>query len=346
MFNSADLITRPEQKELCTVMKPPTPVDELLRLETLRNLKILDTNPEERFDRITRLAKTLFDTPIVLVSLVDEDRQWFKSRQGLDVTETPREISFCGHAIVDEEPMVVTDASNDERFADNPLVAEDPNIRFYAGYPLNGPGGHKVGTLCLIDEKPRDMTETELTLLKELAGLVEEELVVADLMHVDATTGLSNRSGLTIVADHLLAMCGRNSVPASLLLLHHINFDFVSMSQGSDEADRAAVEIAQLLLATFRESDIVGRLSPDVYAVLLTGTQHDEIENICKRFMRRIEERNYKSDDSNAIEIESCAVKYNKEKHDTTEALLEDAEAALEDAALDATARTLVRSSG
>ena len=118
------------------MIKPPTPVDELMRLETLRNLKILDTESEERFDRVTRLARRVFGTPIALVSLVDNDRQWFKSRQGIEVSETSREISFCGHAILDDEVMVVRDAHDDERFADNPLVTSDPSIRFYAGYPL------------------------------------------------------------------------------------------------------------------------------------------------------------------------------------------------------------------
>ena len=108
------------------MITPPTPVDELLRLETLRNLKILDTNPEERFDRVTRLARRIFGTPIALVSLVDTDRQWFKSRQGLDAVETPRDISFCGHAILSDEIMVVNDAHEDERFSDNPLVTGDP----------------------------------------------------------------------------------------------------------------------------------------------------------------------------------------------------------------------------
>ena len=112
------------------MITPATPVDELLRLETLRNLKILDTDPEERFDRVTRLAKRIFGTEIALVSLVDGDRQWFKSSQGIEVTETPRDVSFCGHAILDDEVMIVNDTHTDDRFRDNPLVTTDPSIRF------------------------------------------------------------------------------------------------------------------------------------------------------------------------------------------------------------------------
>ncbi|MBT8100489.1 MAG: diguanylate cyclase [Gammaproteobacteria bacterium] len=326
------------------MIKPPTPVDELLRLETLRNLKILDTDPEERFDRITRLAKTLFNTPIALVSLVDADRQWFKSRQGLSARQTPREISFCGHAILNKEPLVVSDAQDDERFADNPLVTEDPNIRFYAGCPLSGPGGHKVGTLCLIDEKPRGMTKDELNLLKELGRLVEEELVVADFLKVDPATGISNRAGFAMVADHLLSMCARNRVPASILLLHNINHEFISMANGGDESDRVAIEITQLILATFHDSDVVGRLSHDLFAVLVTGTQHHDIGTISDQFLTRVDERNSRSGDDYPIEIESCAIKYDKKLHESTESLIENAESVLEDIALDATGKTLLSS--
>ena len=128
---------------------PPLPPDESARIEALRALDVLDTQTEERFDRITRIAKNLFGVSIALVGLVDEHRQWFKSRQGLEASETPRDISFCGHAILGEEIFVVPDASLDPRFSDNPLVTGEPKIRFYAGYPLALPSGCKVGTLCI-----------------------------------------------------------------------------------------------------------------------------------------------------------------------------------------------------
>ncbi|NNC65016.1 MAG: GAF domain-containing protein, partial [Gammaproteobacteria bacterium] len=135
------------------MLKAPTPIGETVRLCSLQNLKVLDTLPEERFDRITRLVARVFDVPIALVSLVDVDRQWFKSRHGLDADETPREISFCGHAILEEKTFVVHDAAKDERFVDNPLVTGGPKIRFYAGHPVHSPQGTRIGTLCLIDRK-------------------------------------------------------------------------------------------------------------------------------------------------------------------------------------------------
>ena len=158
-------------------MKTPcTPDNEKARLQALHDLNILDTKIEKRFDRLTRIAKSYFNVPIALVSLVDAERQWFKSRQGLDATETHRDISFCGHAILGDEVFCIPDTLEDERFNDNPLVTADPNIRFYAGAPLHTINSLRIGTLCIIDDKPRDFTKEELSVLRDLADTVEAEL--------------------------------------------------------------------------------------------------------------------------------------------------------------------------
>jgi PAS domain S-box-containing protein len=146
------------------------------RLQALHNLEVLDTPHEERFDRITRLAQTIFSVPIVLVSLIDENRQWFKSCQGLDATETARGISFCGHAILAHDVFVIEDATLDARFADNPLVTGGPLIRFYAGAPLRLNSGHAAGTLCVISPKPRSFSDHDRKTLTELAAIVVQEL--------------------------------------------------------------------------------------------------------------------------------------------------------------------------
>ncbi len=164
------------------MIPPPVPPDEAQRLAALHALRILDTPPEERFDRITRLAQRLFDVPIALISLVDASRQWFKSRVGLDDEQTPREISFCGYAILGRGAFVVPDARVDPRFSDNPLVTGEPAIRFYAGWPLVDPAGQALGTLCLIDRRPRAMNETDLQVLRDLASLAEQELTNRELL--------------------------------------------------------------------------------------------------------------------------------------------------------------------
>jgi diguanylate cyclase (GGDEF)-like protein/PAS domain S-box-containing protein len=158
------------------VIAPQIPVDESRRLAALLDLAVLDTEAEERFDRLTRLAARILDVPIALVSLIDADRQWFKSRVGLADTETSRDVSFCGHAVLHDELFVVTDATQDERFVDNPLVVSDPSIRFYAGRPLHAALGERVGTLCVIDRQPRDLTPEDRQVIEDLAELVEREL--------------------------------------------------------------------------------------------------------------------------------------------------------------------------
>jgi phosphoserine phosphatase RsbU/P len=171
----------------------PIPEEEAARLEALHALELLDTPPEERFDRITRLLTLVLKVPMAYISLVDADRQWFKSSCGLNTTETPRAVSFCGHAIVSDEPMVIPDAAEDERFRDNPLVTGDPHIRFYAGYPLTGPGGHKVGTLCIADRRPRTLRAGELEALGEMARVVEREMGLVEVVHLQRDLIASQR---------------------------------------------------------------------------------------------------------------------------------------------------------
>jgi type IV pilus assembly protein PilB len=158
------------------VMRPRTPADEVDRLADLRSTGILDTPPEERFDRLTRKAAEHFGVPLSMVSLVDADRQWWKSHHGTDGTGTPRDVSFCGHAVLEEDVFVVEDAYLDARFVDNPLVTGDSQVRFYAGYPMKGAGGHHVGAFCIVDHKPRHMSAEDVRVLEELGREAEAEL--------------------------------------------------------------------------------------------------------------------------------------------------------------------------
>jgi serine phosphatase RsbU (regulator of sigma subunit) len=147
------------------------------RVRAVHDLEVLDTPPEDRFDRVVRLAQRLFDVPMVAVNLIDADRQWAKAGIGVDV-ETPRSTSFCSHAIEQGETMVISDARSDSRFRANPLVTGDPHIRFYAGHPLTAPGGQRVGALCIVDDKPRELDDAQVRLLADLAGWVERELAI------------------------------------------------------------------------------------------------------------------------------------------------------------------------
>jgi serine/threonine-protein kinase len=157
-------------------MKPPVPTDDAERVAKLHALGVLDTAPESAFDDIVRLASFISGAPMALVSLVDADRQWFKARVGLAAAETPRDHAFCAHAINEPTPLVVEDALADERFADSPLVQDDPHIRFYAGIPLHVDSGSAIGTLCVMDSVPRKLSPDQLAALSSLANQVVKEL--------------------------------------------------------------------------------------------------------------------------------------------------------------------------
>jgi adenylate cyclase len=164
------------------MQKAPNPHDERERLAALYKLNILDTKPEERFDRITNLVKLIFEVPITYVAMIDANRQWFKSSCGLSSSETPREVSFCSHTILRDDALIIRDALADARFSDSPLVTEEPHIRFYAGCPLRSAGGHKVATLCIADHTPREFRDEQRDLLLNLGRLVEDQFKLEDVL--------------------------------------------------------------------------------------------------------------------------------------------------------------------
>ena len=184
------------------------PLDDEARVAALRRLRILDTPYEERFDRIARVAAATFGVPIALVSLVDANRQWFKACLGLEDRETPRGVSFCAHALLGEDLLVIEDASADPRFADNPLVTGELNVRFYAGRVVRGPSGHKLGTLCILDRLPRSLSDRERGVLEDLGAWVEQELAHAGVSEVLRARGESEKRLRTVmdtVADGIVS---------------------------------------------------------------------------------------------------------------------------------------------
>jgi diguanylate cyclase (GGDEF)-like protein len=270
------------------MLPPATPPDETLRLRALRTAQILDTQADERLDSITRLARKLLDAPIALVSLVDAERQWFKSRQGLEATETPREVSFCGHAILSDELFVIEDSLRDPRFADNPLVVGEPRVRAYAGYPIKSQSGHRIGTLCVIGHEPRKFTERDREILADLGHLTEQQLRAIALAATDELTQISNRRGLFVLARNILARCDRSGSPCTVLLFDLDQFKRINDELGHEEGDRVLTEFARCLLLTVRDADAVGRLGGDEFCALLPDTDDSTLGTVLARLEGKV----------------------------------------------------------
>ena len=251
--------------------EPSIPLNETVQLQCLHSLRILDSVPEERFNRITRMAQRLFDVDFCLVSFIASDRQWFKTKQGIDASKPPRDISLFDHTICEEELLVVEDTLVDPRFADNPPVEDDPRIRFYAGYPIHAPNGQRIGRICLMDVEPRRFSTRDEQTLIDFAALVDDELASSSRIHVDELTGVANRSGFMTVAQHVLPLCTRNGLTVELLFFDLDGFKQFNDEFGHDVGDRALRLFAKSLLKGFRSADVVARLGGDEFAVMMAG---------------------------------------------------------------------------
>jgi diguanylate cyclase (GGDEF)-like protein len=298
--------------------RPEIPHNEAERLHALRALQILDSSHEERFDRVTRLARRLFGVPISLVSLIDEDRQWFKSAEGMDVSETPREVSFCAHAINQDGLFIIPNVLDDERFHDNPLVTDAPNIRFYAGYVLKIRQGINIGTLCLIDSKPREMDEEDRQLLQDLGEMIEQEIKSIQLATLDDLTMISNRRGFMTLVDHSLKVCRRNKLPMSIVLFDLNKFKAINDEYGHHEGDLALVSFAQIMLDSFRDCDVVARLGGDEFVVMLLDSDAERIGAVLERFRLATENANKRFDKPYRIEYSVGVAHF---RHDTDESI-------------------------
>ncbi len=283
---------------------------ETQRLQALLDYDILDTPPEAIFDELARIAASVCDTPIALVSLIDATRQWFKAKVGLEVGEAPREFAFCSHAIQSSEPMIVQDARIDPRFAANPLVISQPSIRFYAGAPLIAPGGQALGTLCVIDRVPRELTAERIEALKLLSRHVvaqlelrkrvnelsqsnarekpqmgplrktrqrldgplrEDEAKMGQSVQYNPQTGLANRAlFLSRLAQSLVTAAGRGA-QLTVFVLDMQRFDLVSETVGQSVLDELLREVAQRLIHVFDDPIHVAHLESDRFAALSIG---------------------------------------------------------------------------
>ncbi|MPS41556.1 sensor domain-containing diguanylate cyclase [Vibrio sp. VGrn 2] len=281
-------------------MQPPKiPDNEVDRLRALKLLEILDSANEERFDRVTRIAKRLFNVPISVFSLVDTNRQWFKSKQGVEVSETPREVSFCGHAINAKDVFLVPDTFKDPRFFDNPLVIGKPNIRFYAGYPIKVSSNFNIGVLCLIDTKPRNFDELERRLLCDLGEIIEQELNSTQMAMLDQLTMLSNRRGFYILSNQVLKVCNRKKINTAIIVFDLDNLKEVNDTYGHSEGDEMIKLFSLELSKVFGDYNIICRWGGDEFVALVPYDVSEgriSVFNLLSRFQQKVERRNNKHD--------------------------------------------------
>ena len=277
------------------MMQCPIPHDDDARLAALRKQSILDTAPEHAFDRLTRLARLALNMPIVLVSLVDRERQWFKSRQGLSVSETPRSISFCGHAITQTEPFIVPDAMHDARFVDSPLVVGEPFVRSYIGIPLNMRDGYAIGTLCAMDIKPRVLSAEEIDVLQDLAGMVVDAIELRQLAVADSLTGTLTRRGLDMEIEREFSRAKRSQSDLSLIAVDIDHFKSVNDRFGHSTGDVVLKAIASCLRKELRTGDIVARMGGEEFLIMLPDTDRHGAMVLAERARQRIADTEIKA---------------------------------------------------
>ena len=301
------------------------PDDEVERLKSLRILEILDSVPEQAFDDLTLLAATLCDAPLSFVSLIDTNRQWFKSHYGTELEQTARELAFCAHAIlVPDQIMEVPDTTLDVRFADNPLVLGGPRIRFYAGAPLVTDEGHALGTLCVLDQRPRQLESRQRAALQALARQTAVQLKLRSMhralqealesartyqheleeyqsrlrhlnmqLHAqaitDPLTGLYNRLALAQQLNQAVARSQRTQEWLSLLLIDADHFKSFNDNFGHQVGDDALRQLAQIIRAAVRESDIVARYGGEEFVVILPATDGEGAQALAERMRAEVQ---------------------------------------------------------
>ena len=263
--------------------------DEAGRLAALHRYHILDTPPSAPFDKITSLVKILFKAPIVAVSLVDANRQWFKSRKGIDAFETPRNISFCTHTIASREPMLIEDALQDGRFCDNPLVLGAPYIRSYAGVPLRTPDGYNIGSLCVIDTVPRVFEPGQIEVLKSFVPLIIDEFELRQIAESDHLTGAMSRRAFVAEVDKAIERFRRHRRPSSLITLDIDRFKSVNDTWGHPVGDQVLKAVAASCIGAMREGEYFGRIGGEEFAILQIESDVDQATLAAERFRAVIE---------------------------------------------------------
>jgi diguanylate cyclase (GGDEF)-like protein len=296
----------PDHTGSSTVTAPRTtgaakPFNEDERLAALRRYQVLDTTAEQAYDDVTTLAAVVCKAPIALISLIDQDRQWFKSRVGLEASETPRELAFCAHAILEPDIVFeVQDAHVDPRFANNPLVTGEPGIRFYAGAPLVTTDGLPIGTVCVIDREPRALSAAERKALQSLARQVVAQLELRQAMAglelesmTDPLTSLWNRRNLDRRLHAAWDLHARERSPLSLLMIDLDHFKRINDAHGHPVGDRVLVQAAAIIRDQIGSDGLVARFGGEEFCAVMPGMAAETARERAEQVRRAIEDASW-----------------------------------------------------
>lgn len=268
------------------------------RLAALYAFDVLDSAPEEAFDRITRIARTVLQVPITTITFVDRDRQWFKSRHGLDRSETARDISLCTRAIELDEPLIIPDARLDPRFSDSPLVAGPPWIRFYIGVQLKDRDGFNIGTLCCIDTEPRIVTAQHVAVLQDLARVVVDELELRLIATTDGLTGAMTQRAFMEAANRDVALARRHGRSLTCLMVDADHFKSVNDTYGHATGDQVLRMIVKVCRSELRVSDYIGRVGGEEFALVLPETKGSPASDVAQRLLAQVERETFAAGDA------------------------------------------------
>lgn len=267
------------------------------RLQIVHQYAILDTLAEKSYDDITFLASMICDVPMSTITIVDEDRSWYKSRLGVELCQTDRDGSFCGQAVLNPaEVLIINDARQDDRFINNQLVVSPPHIRFYAGVPLLSPDGYAIGTLCVLDKKPRSLSPERLKALEALSRMVVSQMELSRLtklleIHCStcSLTGIPNRAAFDSKLDSELEKAKKDSSPLSLLLIDVDYFKKFNDQFGHTSGDDALRQVAEVMSGVMRTQDFLGRFGGEEFVAILPNTDANQAIAIAERIRVSVE---------------------------------------------------------
>ena len=307
-------------------------INEEARLQALEELEILDTPREEAFERISRLAKVVMNTPIVTISLIDRHRQWLKSSIGMNCSEIPRDISFCDRTIQRDVPLIIPDTRLDPDYQNSPFVLGEPHLRFYMGIPLRTTDGFNVGTLCIMDQVPREPKPEQVAVMQDLAGLVVGELELRQLADSDCLTGAMSRRSFMREGKRAVAQSVRTHSPLSCMALDIDHFKLVNDQYGHAAGDLVLQAVAAACQRIVRSMDIFGRIGGEEFAAFLPEAAMADAAASAERFRQEIAALLVDTESGPVRLTASFGVSSRNGRNTSVDALLAEADGALYEA--------------